>query len=71
MTGLIEFHEKAKSYDWKFTVGDQRPKYKSKYIIPEKGRDPFRMLSPRLHEDGIGERQWHVWIYDGALRIGM
>ena len=42
--GLVEFHEKAKSYDWKFTVGDQRPKYKTKYTIPAKGKDPFRML---------------------------
>src|SRR5580658_4232556 len=42
--GLIEFHEKSKSYDWDFTVGDKSPKYETKYAIPAKARDPFRML---------------------------
>ena len=44
MPGLEEIHEKAKSYDWPFTAGDQRPKFPSKYIIPPTGQDPFRML---------------------------
>ena len=42
--GLIEFHEKSKGYDWDFTVGNKSPKYQTKYTIPAKGRDPFRML---------------------------
>src|SRR5215469_17652760 len=41
---LEDVHEKAKSYDWPFSVGDQRPKFPSQYIIPPKGKDPFRML---------------------------
>lgn len=41
---LETIHEKAKSYDWPFTVGNQEPKFPSKYIIPPKGKDPFRML---------------------------
>jgi len=41
---LEDVHDKAKSYDWPFTVGDQRPKFPSRYIIPPKGKDPFRML---------------------------
>jgi hypothetical protein len=41
---LESIHEKAKSYDWPFSVGDQRPKFPSRYIIPPKGKDPFRML---------------------------
>ena len=41
---LESIHEKAKSYDWPFTVGDQRPKFPSKFIIPPKGKDPFRTL---------------------------
>jgi hypothetical protein len=53
--GLVEFHEKAKSYDWEFTAGDQRPKYQTKYKIPAKGRDPFQYIDPRLHENGSGE----------------
>ena len=24
---LVAVHDKAKSYDWQFTVGDQSPKY--------------------------------------------
>lgn len=43
-TTLEAVHEKAKSYDWPFSVGDQRPKFPSNYIIPPKGKDPFRML---------------------------
>jgi len=41
---LEKVHEKAKGYDWAFTVGDQSPKFPTKYIIPPKGKDPFRML---------------------------
>ena len=71
MTGLIEFHEKAKSYDWKFTVGDQRPKYKSKYIIPEKGRDPFRMLVRDYMKMESEKDNGTYGFLDGALRMGM
>ena len=41
---LEQVHEKAKTYDWEFTAGDQSPKFPTKYIIPPKGKDPFRML---------------------------
>jgi hypothetical protein len=37
---LEQIHDKTKSYDWPFTVGDSRPKYPTKYIIPPKGKDP-------------------------------
>ena len=41
---LETVHAKAKSYDWPFTVGDQRPKFPTQYTIPATGKDPFRML---------------------------
>ncbi len=69
--GLVEFHEKAKSYDWKFTVGDQRPKYKSKYVIPEKGRDPFRMLVRDYMKMEAEKDNGAYGMLDGALRMGM
>jgi len=41
---LEAVHAKAKSYDWQFTAGDQRPKFPTQYTIPATGKDPFRML---------------------------
>ena len=41
---LVEVHEKAKEYDWDFTFAEKKPKFDTKYNIPTKGKDPFRML---------------------------
>lgn len=37
---LQTVHAKAKSHDWPFTVGDQRPKFPTRYTIPPTGKDP-------------------------------
>lgn len=41
---LVAVHEKAKQYDWPFTVRDQGPKYETRYRTPPTGKDPFRIL---------------------------
>jgi 1,2-phenylacetyl-CoA epoxidase catalytic subunit len=69
--GLIEFHEKSKSYDWDFTVGDKSPKYKTKYTIPAKGRDPFRMLIRDYMKMEAEKDDRTYGFLDGALRMGM
>jgi hypothetical protein len=69
--GLVEFHEKAKSYDWEFTVGDQRPKYQTKYKIPAKGRDPFRILIRDYMKMEAEKDDRTYGFLEGALRMGM
>ena len=69
--GLVEFHEKAKSYDWDFTVGDKSPKYQTKYTIPAKGRDPFRMLIRDYMKMEAEKDDRTYGFLDGALRMGM
>ena len=69
--GLIEFHEKAKSYDWDFTAGDHSPKYPTKYTIPQKGRDPFRMLVRDYMKMEAEKDDRTYGFLDGALRMGM
>lgn len=41
---LEEVHEKSKQYDWGFDYADQMPKYPTRYLMPPKGKDPFRHL---------------------------
>lgn len=68
---LVEQHEKAKSYDWKFTVGDSSPKFATRYKIPAKARDPFRMLVREyLKAEAEKDDRTHSFL-DGALRMGM
>lgn len=68
---LVEVHEKAKTYDWAFTVGDQRPKWPTRYLIPPKGKDPFRMLiRDYVKMEAEKDDRTHGFL-DGALRMGM
>lgn len=69
--GLTEFHEKAKSYDWPFTVGDQSSKFATKYNIPAKGKDPFRMLVRDYMKMEAEKDDRTYGFLDGALRMGM
>jgi hypothetical protein len=69
--GLVEFHEKAKSYDWDFTVGDKSPKYPTKYTIPAKARDPFRTLVRDYMKMEAEKDDRTYGFLDGALRMGM
>src|SRR6266702_6966512 len=68
---LEQIHDKTKSYDWPFTVGDSRPKHPTKYIIPPKGKDPFRMLvRDYMKMEAEKDDRTHGFL-DGALRMGM
>lgn len=65
-----DLHEKSKSYDWEFTVGDSRPKYETKYAIPAKAKDPFRMLvRDYLKSEAEKDERTHGFL-EGALRMG-
>jgi hypothetical protein len=67
----VEVHEKAKSYDWEFTFGDQRPKFQTKYTIPQKGKDPFRTLvRDYMKMEAEKDDRTHGFL-DGVLRMGM
>lgn len=41
---LEQVHEKGKGYDWGFDYATPDPKYPTRYIMPPKGKDPFRVL---------------------------
>ena len=63
-------HAKAKSYDWQFTVGDQRPKFPTRYTIPATGKDPFRMLiRDYVKMEAEKDDRTHGFL-DGVLRMG-
>ena len=63
-------HAKAKSYDWPFTVGDQRPKFPTQYTIPATGKDPFRMLiRDYVKMEADKDDRTHGFL-DGVLRMG-
>ena len=63
-------HAKAKSYDWPFTVGDQRPKFPTQYTIPPTGKDPFRMLiRDYVKMEAEKDDRTHGFL-DGVLRMG-
>lgn len=64
-------HEKAKSYDWEFTVGDASPKFPTRYTIPARGKDPFRMLvHDYLKSEAEKDERTHGFL-EGALRMGV
>ena len=68
---LEAVHEKAKSYDWEFTVGDQSPKYPTRYTIPATGKDPFRMLiRDYVKMEAEKDDRTHGFL-DGVLRMGI
>jgi Methane/Phenol/Toluene Hydroxylase len=67
---LESVHAKAKSYDWQFTVGDQRPKFPTRYTIPATGKDPFRMLiRDYVKMEAEKDDRTHGFL-DGVLRMG-
>ena len=67
---LETVHAKAKSYDWPFTVGDQRPKFPTRYTIPATGKDPFRMLiRDYVKMEAEKDDRTHGFL-DGVLRMG-
>ena len=67
---LETVHAKAKSYDWPFTVGDQRPKFPTQYTIPATGKDPFRMLiRDYVKMEAEKDDRTHGFL-DGLLRMG-
>jgi methane monooxygenase component A alpha chain/propane monooxygenase large subunit len=71
MPSAKQLHEKSKSYDWEFTVGDRRPKFETKYAVPAKGKDPFRMLvRDYLRSEAEKDERTHGFL-EGALRMGM
>ncbi len=41
---LEDVHEKGKRYDWSFDYARPDPKFPTRYIIPPKGKDPFRVM---------------------------
>jgi methane monooxygenase component A alpha chain/propane monooxygenase large subunit len=41
---LEQVHEKSKRYDWGFDYAIPNPKYRTRYLIPPRGKDPFRIL---------------------------
>lgn len=69
--GMIDLHEKSKSYDWIFTSASQEPKYKTKYIIPAKAKDPFRMLVRDYMKSEAEKDDRAYGFLDGALRMNL
>nr|BBD49902.1 alkene monooxygenase alpha-subunit [Alteromonadaceae bacterium PE-TB08W] len=68
---LTEVHEKAKSYDWEYSFVDKTPKFRTKYNIPNKGKDPFRMLvRDYMKMEAEKDDRTHGFL-DGALRMGI
>ncbi len=66
---LTQQHEKSKSYDWEFTVGDSRPKFATAYSIPSKAKDPFRILvRDYLKAEAEKDDRTHGFL-EGALRM--
>jgi methane monooxygenase component A alpha chain/propane monooxygenase large subunit len=68
---LTEQHEKAKSYDWEFSVGDARPKFETKYTIRAKAKDPFRLLVRDYLKAQAEKDQRTYGALEGALRMGV
>src|SRR6476660_4400930 len=67
-SSLIRLHEKSKSYDWDFTFAAQSPKYETKYKMPKKGKDPFRLLiRDYMKMEAEKDDRTHGFI-DGAIR---
>ena len=68
-SNLVAIHEKSKQYDWEATYVRTPIKYRSKYVIPKKGKDPFRMLV-RDYMAMEAEKDDRVYgFYDGAVRM--
>jgi methane monooxygenase component A alpha chain/propane monooxygenase large subunit len=66
----IAIHDKSKSYDWDYTFGDQTPKWETRYNIPTKGRDPFRMLVRDYMKMEAEKDDRTYGFLDGLVRTG-
>lgn len=65
---MVQLHEKSKAYDWDFTFAPQKPKYETKYKLPKKGKDPFRILiRDYMKMEAEKDDRTHGFI-DGAIR---
>jgi methane monooxygenase component A alpha chain/propane monooxygenase large subunit len=65
---MVQLHEKSKGYDWDFTFAPHPPKYETKYKLPKKGKDPFRVLiRDYLKMEAEKDDRTHGFI-DGAIR---
>ena len=68
VSSLVQLHEKAKSYDWDFTSVQQPTKYETKYKMPKKGKDPFRVLIRDYMKMEAEKDDRTYGILDGAIR---
>ena len=66
---MVAVHDKAKRYDWPFTVGDQSPKYETRYRIPATGKDPFRVLVRDYMKMEAEKDDRTYGFLDGVLRM--
>lgn len=67
----IALHEKTKSYDWDFSYAPRPQRYPTKFRLPGKGRDPFRLMI-RDYARMEAEKDDRVFGFqDGAVRMRM
>lgn len=67
-SSMVQLHEKSKSYDWDFTFVPDEPKYETKYKLPKKGKDPFRVLiRDYMKMEAEKDERTHGFI-DGSIR---
>jgi len=68
-SNLTALHEKTKSYDWDYTSVTPRPKFETKYKLPKKGKDPFRVLiRDYMKMEAEKDDRTHGFL-DGAVRM--
>lgn len=66
---LVAIHEKSKSYDWEHTFAEYKPRWDTKYKIPRKGRDPFRVLVRDYMRMEAEKDERTYGCLDGLLRM--
>ena len=68
-SSLTALHEKTKSYDWDYTSVTPRPKFETKFKLPKKGKDPFRVLiRDYMKMEAEKDDRTHGFL-DGAVRM--
>lgn len=67
-SNLTALHEKAKSYDWDYTSVTPEQKFATKFKVPKKGKDPFRVLvRDYMKMEAEKDDRTHA-LLDGAVR---
>ncbi len=66
-----DLFDKITSYDWQFTTSERQPPFKTKYNIPHKGRDAFRLLIRDYMRMEAQKDDRTYGFLDGALRMRM